>query len=254
MSRTSSFVDSGALVGVDVAATSRALFIVSNRLPFVLKRGEDGELTAEASAGGLVTALLPLMTQSCSHSSSLWVGWPGLFVDEGTQQSFAALSPCPVATGARFGQEYTRLRSLHEVGTCVARSVVRPDRSLSSSLAFASVRVFVVRTVMLTHAELALYYEGFSNKTLWPLFHSEATRTVFREDYFFGYEAVNHKFCTRVMTEIQGACVCASSSDRYLSFARVPLYQLFCSRISAFFRNSCTYSPPPACGCLSVVP
>jgi trehalose-6-phosphate synthase len=58
---------------------------------------------------------------------------------------------------------------------------------------------------MLTHAELALYYEGFSNKTLWPLFHSEPTRTVFREDFFVSYETVNRKFCSHVMTEIQGA-------------------------------------------------
>ncbi len=90
-----------------VAAPPRALFIVSNRLPFSLKRGEDGSLHAEASAGGLVTALLPLMTQSCARS--LWIGWPGLMIEDAdvdaslssssSQQAAAALAPCPVAIG-----------------------------------------------------------------------------------------------------------------------------------------------------------
>ena len=38
-----------------------SLIVVSNRLPFVLIRGEDGALTRKSSAGGLVTAVAPVV-------------------------------------------------------------------------------------------------------------------------------------------------------------------------------------------------
>ena len=48
------------------------LLVVSNRLPLTLGRGADG-WRAEDSAGGLATALGPVMTRL----GGLWVGWPG---------------------------------------------------------------------------------------------------------------------------------------------------------------------------------
>lgn len=53
--------------------TASNLIVVSNRLPFVLKRGEDGSLIRQSSAGGLVTAVAPVMVRS----GGMWVGWPG---------------------------------------------------------------------------------------------------------------------------------------------------------------------------------
>ncbi|KAI5711313.1 hypothetical protein M8J76_000490 [Diaphorina citri] len=50
------------------------IICVSNRLPFVLKRKEDGSLTRIASAGGLVTAVAPVIIQG----NGIWVGWPGI--------------------------------------------------------------------------------------------------------------------------------------------------------------------------------
>lgn len=47
--------------------------VVSNRLPFVLRR-EDGGWSASPSPGGLVTALVPVLREQ----SGLWIGWPGL--------------------------------------------------------------------------------------------------------------------------------------------------------------------------------
>ena len=40
-----------------------SLIVVSNRLPFVLVRGEDDVLTRKSSAGGLVTAVAPVVVQ-----------------------------------------------------------------------------------------------------------------------------------------------------------------------------------------------
>ena len=44
--------------------TASSLIVVSNRLPFVLKRDEDGNLSRKSSAGGLVTAVAPVVVQS----------------------------------------------------------------------------------------------------------------------------------------------------------------------------------------------
>ncbi len=46
--------------------------VVSNRLPLTLKRARDG-WRAERSAGGLATALFPILRQT----RGVWVGWPG---------------------------------------------------------------------------------------------------------------------------------------------------------------------------------
>lgn len=51
-----------------------AMIVVSNRLPFVLKRDEDGILHRKASAGGLVTAVAPVVIDC----DGIWVGWTGL--------------------------------------------------------------------------------------------------------------------------------------------------------------------------------
>lgn len=57
---------------------AESLVVVSNRLPFVLKRNEDGTLTRKFSAGGLVTAVAPVVAKC----EGLWVGWPGIFSED----------------------------------------------------------------------------------------------------------------------------------------------------------------------------
>jgi len=49
------------------------LVVVSNRLPFSFRRDEGGGWRAEAGAGGLVTALLPVLR----NRGGIWIGWPG---------------------------------------------------------------------------------------------------------------------------------------------------------------------------------
>lgn len=52
------------------------LIVVSNRLPFVLKRDPvTNELERKASAGGLVTAVCPVVIKG----NGIWVGWSGIY-------------------------------------------------------------------------------------------------------------------------------------------------------------------------------
>jgi trehalose 6-phosphate synthase len=61
-----------------LSSQNRRLFVVSNRLPVVLRQGEEGwEL--KPGSGGLVTALAPAL----SHRGGLWIGWPGVAVEPG---------------------------------------------------------------------------------------------------------------------------------------------------------------------------
>lgn len=57
------------------------LLIVSNRLPVILQRTEEGLWNAEPSSGGLVNAMLPVLHQR----GGIWIGWPGTTIDEPEQ-------------------------------------------------------------------------------------------------------------------------------------------------------------------------
>jgi trehalose 6-phosphate synthase/phosphatase len=61
-------------------------------------------------------------------------------------------------------------------------SVSSPDRS------------FEIRPVPLSDTEVRRYYHGFSNRTLWPLFHSFAQQTRFDRRDWEVYERVNERF------------------------------------------------------------
>ncbi|MDR2567308.1 MAG: trehalose-6-phosphate synthase, partial [Bifidobacteriaceae bacterium] len=48
--------------------------------------------------------------------------------------------------------------------------------------------------VALTAQEIADYYEGFSNATLWPLYHDVITPPEYHREWHEAYRAVNFKF------------------------------------------------------------
>jgi trehalose 6-phosphate synthase/phosphatase len=48
--------------------------------------------------------------------------------------------------------------------------------------------------VFLTDKEIQNYYEGFSNETLWPIFHYMSTYAQYEKDYWDDYLVVNQKF------------------------------------------------------------
>jgi len=54
------------------------MIVVSNRLPFILEKDAEGGLRRKQCAGGLVTAVAPVVIE-CKGT---WVGWPGTQLDD----------------------------------------------------------------------------------------------------------------------------------------------------------------------------
>lgn len=53
--------------------------------------------------------------------------------------------------------------------------------------------------VFLTQEEITLYYEGFSNETLWPNFHYFNQFALYKRSYWEAYERVNKKFANELV-------------------------------------------------------
>ena len=65
-------------------AIDMRLLVVSNRLPFTAS-SQEGELVFRPSPGGLVSGLTAYLNWARKDASSidhLWIGWPGIEVDE----------------------------------------------------------------------------------------------------------------------------------------------------------------------------
>jgi len=57
--------------------------------------------------------------------------------------------------------------------------------------------------VFLTPEEINLYYEGFSNEVLWPVFHYMVTYANFEQTYWNFYQTVNNKFSNVVIEHLK---------------------------------------------------
>ena len=55
--------------------------------------------------------------------------------------------------------------------------------------------------VTLTEEDIRGYYYGFSNETLWPLFHSMLGRTIFNRSHWENYKKVNAKFASVIASQ-----------------------------------------------------
>ncbi|MGH3369953.1 MAG: trehalose-6-phosphate synthase, partial [Nocardioidaceae bacterium] len=51
--------------------------------------------------------------------------------------------------------------------------------------------------VPLTDAEIEEFYEGFSNATLWPLYHDVVAKPEFHREWFDSYVTVNRRFAEK---------------------------------------------------------
>jgi trehalose 6-phosphate synthase len=112
----------------------RPLVVLANRLP--VKQGPDGW---EASSGGLVTALRPVMDET----GGAWIGW-----DDDAE----GVPPRVEGLGC----------DLH--------------------------------AVPLTAAQVQGHYHGFSNRTIWPLFHDLVVEPVIERRWWRAYQDVNRRF------------------------------------------------------------
>ncbi len=52
--------------------------------------------------------------------------------------------------------------------------------------------------IFLSEKEVENYYEGFSNKTIWPLFHYFPLYTIYENHYWQTYKQVNQIFCDEI--------------------------------------------------------
>lgn len=57
--------------------------------------------------------------------------------------------------------------------------------------------------VSLNAGHMEMFYDGFCNKTLWPLFHSFPMLTEFDDDYWQQYVAVNRIYCDKLLEVLQ---------------------------------------------------
>jgi trehalose 6-phosphate synthase/phosphatase len=79
-----------------------------------------------------------------------------------------------------------------------------PDKQKICIADECSSKSYSVKCVQLTKKEIKNYYHGFSNRSLWPLFHGFISQSYFSLDYWKSYNCVNRKFCDSVMEEIKG--------------------------------------------------
>lgn len=61
--------------------------------------------------------------------------------------------------------------------------------------------------IQLSAQEVRLYYQGFSNRTLWPLLHSFPTRMALDRRDWLAYEAVNERFARAAAEVAEGAAL-----------------------------------------------
>ena len=59
-----------------------------------------------------------------------------------------------------------------------------------------------MRSVSLTLDDVKLFYEGFSNKVLWPNFHYFPQYIEYKNEYWEAYKRVNQKFCDELLKYI----------------------------------------------------
>lgn len=63
---------------------TKRLAVVSNRLPVVINKEEDGQWSISPGSGGLVTAISPVLRDR----GGLWIGWLGINRDEFVDMNF----------------------------------------------------------------------------------------------------------------------------------------------------------------------
>ena len=143
--------------------------VVANRLPVDRHVDPDGAVTWRTSPGGLVTAMEPVMRSA----EGAWVGWTG-DTDEGLDAEEGA--------GTR-------------------------DAESATPEPFDQAGIHLV-PVPLSAGDVEEFYEGFSNATLWPLYHDVIATPRFHREWWDRYVRVNERFTRATLAQAaRGATV-----------------------------------------------
>lgn len=78
--------------------------------------------------------------------------------------------------------------------------IVTDDEELQSSIR-ENLKNEYMQPVFLTQEEIRDYYEGFSNETLWPVFHYFLQFAEYDQDLWQAYVQVNEKFCDEILRQ-----------------------------------------------------
>lgn len=73
------------------------------------------------------------------------------------------------------------------------------DREDFETITERLIKEFSCYPVYLSRSDVEEYYGGFSNKTIWPLFHYFPMYAAYDEAYWKAYRRVNQAFCNKIM-------------------------------------------------------
>ncbi|HEV2880833.1 MAG TPA: bifunctional alpha,alpha-trehalose-phosphate synthase (UDP-forming)/trehalose-phosphatase [Pyrinomonadaceae bacterium] len=135
--------------------TDSRLVVVSNRLPFTLKRAGDSTWRTDRSTGGLATAMGPIL----KRTGGIWIGWPGDSSDP---------------------QDERRQKTL--------KRWAERERYFAVDIPAETAEGF---------------YEGYSNQTLWPLFHQFPSLLNFKPEHWQAYREANVRFRDVVLEHLR---------------------------------------------------
>lgn len=189
-----------------------SFIVVSNRLPVAPSPG--GGVQWQASPGGLVSALQPVVTRT----GGAWVGWtgdptpaPGQLAgrqhnDPGP--SGEAWRANALGSEARLWEARLWEASRPELeDPAEIQEVATEDRVCAAADAGGHDGVHAV-AVPLSEEEVSAYYEGFCNATLWPLYHDVVAPPVYSRRWWHAYVEVNQRFASAIAAHaLPGATV-----------------------------------------------
>jgi trehalose 6-phosphate synthase len=95
--------------------------------------------------------------------------------------------------------------------TYITRARTPEDREVTDEEGKTTVRgtdgAYTLRRIEVSEEQTDQYYFGFSNQSLWPLFHPAFEKPVFERSWYEGYVTVNRRFADAVNAEIEGRAV-----------------------------------------------
>ena len=140
------------------------LLVISNRLPITIEINEDTSLTYNRSIGGLATGVSTYL-ESNKHSS--------------TSLSEYIWIGWTGITNENLSEE--------------TKEIIK-NQLLEEYHAFP---------IFLTKDIFTNYYEGFCNKTIWPLFHYFPDKVIYSEEFWLDYKQANEIFCNTILQVVK---------------------------------------------------